>query len=452
MQANVVICGAGIAGAAMAYELAVRRGLRGLVLVDERAPLTLTSDKSTEAYRNWWPGPDDAMIRLMNRSIDLLEELADRTGNRFLLNRRGYVYATARPEHVNAMRHSAENASQNGVGPLRIHDQPTSDYVPHSAESYTDQPDGADLLLNPDLIRTHFPYLTDKTVAVLHARRCGWFSGQQLGMTLLEAAQEHGTRFISGQVTAVDTSGGKVRSVTLADGTTIATPVFVNCAGPFAADVARLLGVELPLYSERHIKVSFPDHLQIIPRDAPMVIWEDPQFLPWSAEECDWFADSAEDRWLLDQFPPAAHFRPEGSGESQNILLLWPYHIEPVEPTFPLPDDPLYPEITLRGVVTFVPGLSVYLEAMPKPWVDGGYYTRTQENRPIISPLPAKGAFTLCALSGFGLMAATGSAELLADHITGAALPAHAAKFVLDRYSDPGYLAMLERWGSDGQL
>jgi glycine/D-amino acid oxidase-like deaminating enzyme len=452
MQAEVVICGAGIAGVAVAYELAVKRGMRGIVLVDERAPLTLTSDKSTEAYRNWWPGPDDAMIRLMNRSIDLLDELADATDNRFLLNRRGYVYATARPEHVTAMRKSAENASHIGAGPLRVHEHPDSDYITHSAEEYRNQPDGADLLLDPDLIQTHFPYLTDKTVALLHARRCGWFSGQQLGMTMLEAAQEHGIRFISGRVTEIDTGDGQVRSVQLADGTSIATSVFVNCAGPFVPEVSRLLGVELPLYSERHVKVSFPDHLQIIPRDAPLVIWEDAQYLPWSDEEQEWFADSAEDRWLLDQFPPAAHFRPEGGGNSQNILLLWPFHTEPVEPTFPLPVDPLYPELTLRGMATFVPKLSAYFEALPKPWIDGGYYTRTKENRPIIGPLPVKGAFILGALSGFGLMAATGSAELLADHITGAPLPDHAAKFTLSRYDDPAYLAMLADWGSDGQL
>ena len=66
--AEVVICGAGIAGIAAAYHLAVRRGVTGVVLVDERPPLSLTSDKSTECYRNWWPGPGDAMVRLMNRA------------------------------------------------------------------------------------------------------------------------------------------------------------------------------------------------------------------------------------------------------------------------------------------------------------------------------------------------------------------------------------------------
>jgi glycine/D-amino acid oxidase-like deaminating enzyme len=62
--ADAVICGAGIAGAAAARELAVHRGLREVLLVDPLPPLTLTSDKSTECYRNWWPGPGDAMVRL----------------------------------------------------------------------------------------------------------------------------------------------------------------------------------------------------------------------------------------------------------------------------------------------------------------------------------------------------------------------------------------------------
>ncbi|HZD10761.1 MAG TPA: FAD-dependent oxidoreductase, partial [Candidatus Binatia bacterium] len=93
--AEIVICGAGIAGISAAYHLAVRCGVRRVVLVDERPPLSLTSDKSTEAYRNWWPGPGDDMVRFMNRSIDLLEELAQETDNRLLMNRRGYVFLTA---------------------------------------------------------------------------------------------------------------------------------------------------------------------------------------------------------------------------------------------------------------------------------------------------------------------------------------------------------------------
>ena len=54
-KAEIVICGAGVAGVAAAYHLVVRRGVRGVVLVDDRPPLSLTSAFGTEAYRNWWP-------------------------------------------------------------------------------------------------------------------------------------------------------------------------------------------------------------------------------------------------------------------------------------------------------------------------------------------------------------------------------------------------------------
>src|SRR3989337_3315760 len=90
----ILICGAGIAGISAAFHLAVRHGIEDIILVDERPPLSLTSDKSTECYRNWWPGPGDAMVSLMNRSIDLMEEFARLSNNQFALNRRGYLYAT----------------------------------------------------------------------------------------------------------------------------------------------------------------------------------------------------------------------------------------------------------------------------------------------------------------------------------------------------------------------
>ena len=186
--ADVVVCGAGIAGVAAAYHLAARHGVRRVVLVDERPPLSLTSDKSTEAYRNFWPGPDDAMVRFMNRSIDLLEQLADASGNVFRMNRRGYVFGTADPARAAELREMAEIVAGWGAGPLRVHDgcPGRAAYPPPSAGDWRAQPAGIDLLLDRALIRHHFPYVADDTVALLHARRCGWLSGQQLGMHLLE--------------------------------------------------------------------------------------------------------------------------------------------------------------------------------------------------------------------------------------------------------------------------
>src|SRR6267143_4226080 len=135
-SAEVVICGAGIAGIAVAYHLAVRRGVRGVLLVDERPPLSLTSDKSAECYRNWWPGPGDDMVAVMNRSIDLLEELARESGNVFRLNRRGYLFATAEPGRVDSFVRAADESAALGAGPVRRHGMVSSDYRPSAADGF----------------------------------------------------------------------------------------------------------------------------------------------------------------------------------------------------------------------------------------------------------------------------------------------------------------------------
>jgi glycine/D-amino acid oxidase-like deaminating enzyme len=141
--------------------------------------------------------------------------------------------------------------------------------------------------------------------------------------------------------------------------------------------------------------------------------------------------------------------RPEGK---KHVLLLWPYHAEETSETFPLEIPVEYTELCLRGLATVLPMLEAYLERLPRPYVDGGYYTKTRENRPLACPLPVEGAFVHGALSGFGLMAAMGTAEVVAAQITGSRQPVYAPAFDLARYEDPDYLARLEDWGDDGQL
>jgi len=190
MRADAVICGAGLAGIAAAYHLSVRHGLKRVILIDERPPLSLTSAKSTECYRNWWPGPGDAMVALANRSIDLLEELARETGNPFHMNRRGYLFASAGDGQ--SLADVAIEASSLGAGPVRFHDGSTNgpDYIPHKADGLAVQPDGIDIIRDRNLIRRRFPYLSPDTSPVAHARRCGWLSAQPLGMTLPELARQ----------------------------------------------------------------------------------------------------------------------------------------------------------------------------------------------------------------------------------------------------------------------
>src|SRR5215475_12351347 len=137
--ADVVICGAGIAGAAAAYHIAVRRGIRTVVIVDEREPLTLTSDKGTQAYRNWWPGPDDTMLRLVSRSIDLLEETSAESSHAFRMSRRGYLFATANPDKLTQLEATAHRVSSFGMGDVRRHSS-ISTYHAAPAEGFGEQP------------------------------------------------------------------------------------------------------------------------------------------------------------------------------------------------------------------------------------------------------------------------------------------------------------------------
>src|SRR5512141_3485801 len=125
--ADIVICGAGITGVAAAHVLS-QAGIKNILLVDERPPLSFTSDRSTECYRNWWPDPE--MLALMNRSIDLMEALTEASGNVFRMNRRGYLYVTADESKVAELKNDALRTSGLGAGPTRVHSSGNSSYQP----------------------------------------------------------------------------------------------------------------------------------------------------------------------------------------------------------------------------------------------------------------------------------------------------------------------------------
>jgi sarcosine oxidase subunit beta len=448
--ADVAICGAGIAGIAAAFHL-TQAGVHDVLLVEAGEPLSLTSDKSTECYRNFWPGPGDGMVRLMNRSLDLLDELAQQSGNAFHMNRRGYLYCTADPIRLQELRRAAEESSLLGTGPVRLHPGHPETYCPSEAHA---PGDGFDVLCDTALVRAHYPYLSEAIVGALHVRRAGWFSAQQLGRLLLEQARSHGARLVRGQLQAVTCRGGRVESINIATpaGTAcIAAPTLVNAAGPWLGHIAQLVEVDLPVYCELHAKMSMPDAARAMPRSAPLVILDDPQALDWSIEERTALGEAGREA-LLRELPSGLHARPEGPDGSPMLLALWPYD-SPVEtPSHPLMFDAMYAEVVLRGLERLLPAARVYRERMPRAFVDGGYYTRTRENRPLIGSLDVQGVFVLGALSGFGLMAAMGAGELLTAHVTGSTLPEYSHWFAPARYADPAYQAILSTMEGAGQL
>ena len=451
-SAEVVICGAGMAGITAAYYLAVRGGVKDILLVDEREPLTLTSNKGTEAYRNWWPGPGDTMVRFVNHSIDLLEELAQETDNSFQMNRRGYIFLTADESQIPIMQYAAAETSALGAGPVREHPGPNS-YIPSPSEGFEGLPTGVDLLLSPDLVHEQFPFVTVDAVAALHVRRAGWLDAQKLGKWLLAEAQRAGVRLIRDRVRGVTVTDNRVAQVQLQSGETINTGTFVIAAGPYLKEVGAMLGVDIPVFNELHGKIALRDELGIVPTDTPLLFWSDPINLPWTDEEREKFAADDKTCWLLDEFPAGVHFRSRMDGDTHVLLAIWTYDIEPQPPVWPPTFDPDYPEILIRGLARMIPGLSAYFGHGSRAYADGGYYCKTHENRPLIGPLPVEGAYVIGGLSGYGIMTSQAAGELLATHVIGGALPEYAPLFLLSRYEDPIYQALLEDWDvTSGQL
>ncbi len=452
---DVAVIGAGIAGIATCHALQ-QAGAGKIVLVESGSPLSLTSDKSTECYRNFWPGPDSSMAALMSQSIDRIHQFTAESNNRFQLHQRGYVFATAQLSQVEALEQQALLNERYGGGVLRHYGNNTknSEYHLSPKVGFEKTLDGADLITDPELIRSHFPYLSKDTVGVLHVRRCGVLSAQQFGMYLLDEVREQGADLVSGEFTGVQTKGGKLSSIEVkmdVGNVAIDCDALVLCTGPHLKATALLAGTDLPVEVEKHVKISINDKLQVIPRDAPLIVWNDPLDLCWAEEERELLASSEETRFLTETFPAGVHGRPVGAGNT--VYIYWTYDSESQQvPTFPIEPVPYYPEILLRGMARMVPGLRNYLEAMPKPVVDGGYYTKVADNRPLIGPLDVPGTFVAGAYSGYGIMASYAGGELAAAHVMGDALPDYAPAFEASRFSNPEYLEKLSGLVASGQI
>ncbi len=449
-RAGIVICGAGVAGVSAAYHLVVRRGVRNVVLVDERPPLSLTSAYGTEAYRNWWP--DLPIFRFMDRSISLLEELAAESENTVRMNRRGYVFLTGDRRRVPELEKEAKAVTGLGGGALRIHRDGES-YVPSRPEELQPDLTGADLVLDTETIARLFPFLTDDTAAMLHVRRCGWMDVPSLGRWMLDRIASLGGRIVRDRITNVNTKNNRITGVRLESGSTIETGKLVLAAGPLVREVGRMLDLDIPVFTELHGKVIVEDTAGVLPPDAPMLIWTDPVELVWDGDERQRHAADSATRHLVESFPAGLHIRPRFRDGKQTFLGIWTYDIAPREAVFPLAFDPAYPVIVLRGLARMIPRMRAYFGTADTLPVDGGYYCKTPDNRPLIGPLPVEGAYIAGALSGYGVMGSQAAGELIAAHVTGASLPDYAQSFSFDRFDGLSAADMADmRSATSGQL
>ena len=313
-------------------------GQRNIVLVDPRQPMSYTSAQSGDNYRNWWPHP--VMTAFTNDSIDELERLAHDTGNVFNMTRGGYVLASrTHSEAANAIRGAA--------------------------------------------IAARFPWLSKEIQTVIHIKRGGDISSQQLGAWMLERMRERGVTLLRGAVTAIDKD--KRFALEIDQTRTLHAERLVIAAGPHANRIANMLGEDLPVDNVFQQKVAFEDRLAAIPRDMPFSIDLDRKKLPWSDEERDLLETDPDMKWLTEIMPGGTHCRPEGGRNGSWVKLGWAYNTQASEPQDDLVNepasDPRFPEIVMRGAAAFIPALQQYVENPPTRYSHyGGYYTMTEEN------------------------------------------------------------------------
>ena len=111
----------------------------------------------------------------------------------------------------------------------------------------------------------------------------------------------------------------------------------------------------------------------MLPRDAPLMIWND-----------------AVDLGALGTFPPAVHLRPRGA---RSILGIWTYDTRIGPATFPPVFAREYFDIVIRGLAVMIPDLAAYVGAGASAIVDGGYYCKAPDNRPLIGPTSIEGVY-----------------------------------------------------------
>ena len=448
---DVAIVGAGIIGISTAYYVTKLRPDLRVALIDSLQPMSMTSAQSGENYRNWWPHP--FMTAFTDHSISLMESIATTTDNVINMNRNGYVLAT-RTNDISQLQDELVRGYQVlENNEIRQHDSPTSaTYSPPSSDLWNSAPQGVDVITHSALIRTHFPTYDSTVKSLVHIRRAGDISGQQLGQFMLDQFKQAGGKRITGKVQSIEKANRYVMTMQGSNSTVNADKI-VNAAGPFINAIAGLLGTQLPIFNTLQQKIAFEDTQSIVVRDMPFTIDLDAQWINWSDEERELLSADDHFRWLTEEMPGAIHCRPDGGKQGKWVKLGWAFNHAQVSPEMNPQLLPSFPEIVLRGASRLHPQLQTYLNDLPSNRVHyGGYYTMTDENWPLIGPMEPENTFVAGAMSGFGTMAACAAGELCAQWVTESSRPYYADAFSTRRYRDRILMSELSAQRSRGIL
>ena len=240
--ADVVIAGGGIAGCALAYQLA-RRGV-DVVLLERETLGSQSTGKCAGGVRQQFSM--EANVRLQQMSVRLFEGFEEETGHPADFRQVGYLFVLTLPQQVEDFRRNMDMWHRVGVTEAR----------------WVDASEAARMV----------PVLNvDDVLGCTFCPTDGIASPADVTSGYAAAARRHGARLKEGVgVLGIDVAGGRVQGVRTSSGD-ITTRVVFDCAGAWAASLGRMAGLEIPVLPyRRHIAVTgtFP----AVPRTNPMTV------------------------------------------------------------------------------------------------------------------------------------------------------------------------------------
>jgi sarcosine oxidase, subunit beta len=379
--ADVVIIGSGIVGSSVAYHLAEQGCTNVLVVEREAHQGKGSTGKSMGGVRAQFATPVN--IQMSRYSIDFFSRFDEVVGHPADYRPHGYLFCATSERHLDYLKANRERQMALGIK-------------------------NVEMVSREDIAKFVPQLRVDDIVGGTFCQTDGFVDPHSVMMGFMLKARERGVRlWLDTRVTAIEVephlAGIAGASPASAEGTVIlpahrsdavrrvtgvmttrghvSTPLVVNAAGPWAAEVARLAGSELPVEPLRRQLVP-TEPFDGLPQRFPMII----------------------------DMSTGFHFRREGKG----ILLAWN---DPEEtPGFKTDFDPGFVEKILTRAASRVPCLAEAEVNPRRAWA--GLYEMTPDHHAIIGPSQdVGGLYFVNGFSGHGVMHSPASGRVTADLI-----------------------------------
>ena len=371
--AEVIIIGGGIVGSSIAYHLTEAGCKDVLVIERETAQGKGSTGKSMGGVRAQFSTPISIQMSLY--SIPFYASFDERLGYPAGYRPQGYLFCATSEKHLAYLRANYQKQVALGLKDVR--------------------------LITAGEIRNRFPQLrSDDIIGGSFCSTDGFVDPYSAMIGFMTWAADHGaTLWKHAEVTGIRRDGQGVSGVETSRGP-VATRKVVNAAGAWAAAIAEMAGVDLPVEPLRRMLVPTEPFDQF-PHDAPMII----------------------------DMSNGFHFRPEALG----FLMAWN---DPEEtPGYKTDFEPGFIEKILTRAADRVPMFENLAVNPKRAWA--GLYEMTPDHHPILGEAPdAPGFYLANGFSGHGVMHAPATGKILSDLIlTGTTRLVDASLLGLDRFA-----------------